>query len=158
MWSCSQSLGMQHSCIVCRTAKIVFKVRPGNKDVDLTQSLSIWVGVSDPTKYKYVHIMLKRRVWVLVSKINTRVMQYWPHPRLSPPGTKLYILVWCMVLQDYKMDGFIAQYKWSRSLDAMLLQTAQWVQTRYFHFQYTLWLFDHITPNHSVFIQVRPQD
>ena len=74
MWSCSQSLGMQHSCIVCRTAKIVFKVRPGNKDVDLTQSLSIWVGVSDPTKYKYVHIMLKRRVWVLVCKINTRVI------------------------------------------------------------------------------------
>ena len=91
MWSCSQSLGMQHSCIVCRTAKIVFKVRPGNKDVDLTQSLSIWVGVSDPTKYKYVHIMLKRKVWVLVYKINMRVMQYWPHPRLSPPGTKLYI-------------------------------------------------------------------
>ena len=53
--------------------------------------------------------MLKRRVWVLVCKINTRVMQYWSHPRLSPPGTKLYILACCMVLQDYKMDGFIAQ-------------------------------------------------
>ena len=128
MWTRSQSLGMQYLCIVCRTAKIVFKVRPGNKDVDLTQFLSIWVSLSDPTKYKYVHIMLKRRVWVLVCKINTSEGDaILVSSQALPTWNKAIYTGLLHGLARLQNGWFYCAIKMmlSRSLDVMLLQTAQ---------------------------------